>query len=137
MLGLSSCATVITEGAQRIWEDRSAEDQATDLGIAAGILGRLSERDAGLVLDLSTDVWEGRVLLTGVLDSVSEKAAVEKLVREDDQIRRLYSRIRIVTKAAKKNAALRRNQRIMPKRVAASVRLSTISGLRPRSRHSF
>jgi hyperosmotically inducible protein len=37
-----------------------------------------------------------------VLDSVSEKAAVEKLVRKDDQIKRLYSRIRIVTKAAKK-----------------------------------
>ena len=101
MLGLTSCTTVITEGAQKIWEDRSTEDQATDLGISAGILGRLSERDAGLVLDLSTDVWEGRVLLTGVLDSASEKAAVGKLVRQDDKIKRLYSQIRIVTKAEK------------------------------------
>jgi osmotically-inducible protein OsmY len=100
-LFLTGCATVITEGAQRIWEDRSAEDQAIDLGISGGILSRLSERDAGLVIDVSTDVWEGRVLLTGVLDSASEKAAVEKLARQDDQIKRVYSHIRIVSKAAK------------------------------------
>ena len=85
-LFLTGCATVITEGAQRIWEDRSAEDQAIDLGISGGILSRLSERDAGLVIDVST---------------ASEKAAVEKLARQDDQIKRVYSHIRIVSKAAK------------------------------------
>jgi hyperosmotically inducible protein len=100
-LYLSGCTTVITEGAQKLWEDRSTEDQATDIKIGSSILKRLSDRDTGLLLDVSTDVWEQRVLLTGVLDKASEKAVVEKLVRSDGRIKRFYSNVRIVSKADK------------------------------------
>ncbi len=106
-LGLGGCTTLVTEVAQKAWEDRTTEDQATDTKIAAGILERLFDRDKGLVIDVSADVWEQRVLLTGTLDNAKERAAVEGLVRKDKRIKRLYRHIRIVSKNAK---AARRKQ---------------------------
>ncbi len=100
-LSLSGCTTIVTEVAQKAWEDRTTEDQATDTKIAAGILKRLADRDKGLILDVSTDVWEQRVLLTGTLDNAKERAAVEGLVRKDKRIKRLYRHITIVSKKAK------------------------------------
>ena len=100
-LGLGGCATLVTEVAQKAWEDRTTEDQATDTKIAAGILKRLFDRDKGLVIDVSTDVWEQRVLWTGTLDNAKERAAVEGLVRKDKRIKRLYRHIRIVSTKAK------------------------------------
>jgi osmotically-inducible protein OsmY len=100
-LGLGGCTTIVTELAQKAWEDRTTEDQATDTKIAAGVLNRLADRDKGLILDVSTDVWEQRVLLTGTLDNAKERAAVEALVRKDKRIKRLYRHIKIVSKKAK------------------------------------
>ncbi len=102
-LGLAGCTTVVTETAQKAWEDRSTEDQVTDTKIGAGILKRLADRDEGLLLDVSTDVWEQRVLLTGVLDNAAEKKAVEGLVGADDRIKRLYSHVKVVSKAEKES----------------------------------
>jgi hyperosmotically inducible protein len=100
-LGSPGCTSVVSEVAQKAWEDRSTADQAADLEISSGIVRRLSDRDAGLLLDVSTDVWERRVLLTGALDSLAEKTAVERLVKNDRRIRRVYSHIRIVSTADK------------------------------------
>ncbi len=97
MLGASGCATIVTAAAQKAWEDRTTGDQVTDTKIAAGILKRLSDRDKGLIIDVSTDVWEQRVLLTGTLDSGKERAAVVRLVRKDKRIKRLYRHIKIVS----------------------------------------
>lgn len=101
LIGLGGCATLVTEVVQKAWEDRTTEDQATDTKIAVGILKRLAGRDKGLVIDVSTDVWEQRVLLTGTLDNAKERAAVERLVRRDKRIKRLYRHIRIVSNKAK------------------------------------
>ena len=100
-LGISGCTTVVSEAAKKAWEDRSTADQAADLEISSGIVKRLSDRDAGLLLDVSTDVWERRVLLTGTLDSAAEKAAVERLVKSVPGTRQVYSQLRIVSKADK------------------------------------
>ena len=100
-LGLGGCVTVMTEAAQKAWEDRTTDDQVIDTKIAAGILERLANRDKGLVIDVSTDVWEQRVLLTGTLDSAKERSAVVRLVREDKRIKKLYRHIVIVSKAKK------------------------------------
>lgn len=101
-LGVGGCTTIVTEVAQKAWEDRSTDDQVIDTKIGAGILNRLADRDKGLLLDVSTDVWEQRVLLTGTLDNAREKRAVEALVRKDARIKRFHSHIRIVSKKARK-----------------------------------
>lgn len=43
----------------------------------------MSDKDKNLLLDVSADVWEGRVLLTGTLDSRKTRREVLSLVRRD------------------------------------------------------
>ncbi len=80
----------------------------TDAKIYGGILSRLADKDKKLLLDVSADVWEGRVLLTGTLDSRKTHREVLSLVRRDKRIRKFYDEVRIVTKAEKER---RRKQR--------------------------
>ena len=42
---LSSCASVVTNAAQKAWESRSTEDQVTDSKIHTGILDKLKDKD--------------------------------------------------------------------------------------------
>ena len=65
----AGCTTVMIETGKKAFEDRTTEDQVTDAKITTGILSRFSDKDKGLLLDVSADVWEQRVLLTGTLDS--------------------------------------------------------------------
>ena len=104
----AGCVPVAIEAAKKAWEDRSTEDQVTDAKIYGGILSRLSDKDKNLLLDVSADVWEGRVLLTGTFDSRKTHREVLSLVRRDKRIRGFYEEVRIVTKAEKER---RRKQR--------------------------
>ena len=101
--GLTACTTtqVVTGAAKAAFEDRKTETQILDTKITAGILGRLAGRDKMLVIDVTADVWENRVLVTGTLDDASERAAVIKLMREDERISDVYDEIQIVTPAEK------------------------------------
>jgi osmotically-inducible protein OsmY len=106
IIGLSllisgGCATVYQETAARVWQDRSGQDQKVDLKIHTSILDRLSDKDKGLLLDVSADVWEQRVMLTGTLDDPGVHKEVLKLAKQDDRIKELYDHIQIVTKEEK------------------------------------
>jgi osmotically-inducible protein OsmY len=92
---------VVTSAAQKAWENRSTEDQVTDTKIHTGILDRVKNKDKGLLLDISVDVWEQRVMITGTLDDSNVRSAIESLAREDSRIKVLHNEIQIVTKAEK------------------------------------
>jgi osmotically-inducible protein OsmY len=98
---MSGCASVVTSAAQKAWEIRSTEDQVTDAKIHSGILDRVKNKDKGLLLDVSVDVWEQRVMITGTLDDSTVRSAIESLAREDTRIKSLHNEIQIVTKAEK------------------------------------
>ncbi len=53
------------------------------------------------MLDISVDVWEQRVMITGTLDDSNVRSEIEALAREDTRIKVLYNEIQIVTKAEK------------------------------------
>ncbi len=72
-----------------------------DLKIHTSILDRLSDKDKGLLLDVSADVWEQRVMLTGTLDDSAVHKEVIKLAKQDDRIKKFYDHIQIVTKEEK------------------------------------
>ncbi len=94
---LNGCTTLVTETAMKAFEDRTTEDQVTDAKIATGILERLSDKDKGLLLDVGTDVWEKRVLLTGALENSTLRSEVESLVRSDTRIQKVYNKIQIAS----------------------------------------
>ncbi|MBL4665235.1 MAG: BON domain-containing protein [Nitrospinaceae bacterium] len=101
LIFMSGCASIVTSAAQKAWENRSTEDQVTDAKIHSGILDRVKNKDKGLLLDVSVDVWEQRVMITGTLDDSNVRSAIENLAREDSRIKSLHNEIQIVTKAEK------------------------------------
>ncbi len=65
LLILSGCAAIAAQMAaqvaEKIYEDRSAGQQLTDVKIHARILKFLANRNPELPIDVNTDVWGGRV----------------------------------------------------------------------------
>lgn len=96
VLGLAGCTRLAIKAAEAALEDRTTEDQVTDTKISTGITTRLADKDAKLVLAVSADVWEQRVLLTGAVSDASIKKEVVALVKEDSRIREVYDEILIV-----------------------------------------
>ena len=101
VLLLSGCTQVLTEAAQKAYEDRTTEDQVLDGKIAAAFLDKLTGKDAGLALDVSMDVWEQRAMVTGVVDSPSLKNEILGMAKADSRIKTLYDHISVVTTAEK------------------------------------
>lgn len=97
---LPGCTTVVSEGAKKAFEDRSLDDQNTDIRMASGYFAALVEKDKNLALDVSLDVWEQRVLITGALTDARQRQQVEQLVRTDKRTRAVYNEILLVSKDA-------------------------------------
>ena len=96
-----SATSVVTSGVQKALETRTTEDQLTDAKIHTGILDRVKDKDKSLLLDISVDVWEQRVMITGTLDDNNVRSEIESLARQDTRIKTLYNEIQIVSKAEK------------------------------------
>lgn len=92
---LSGCFPLVIEVAQKAWEARSTQDQVRDAVIHTGILNRMMEKDPTLPLEIRTDVWESRVLLTGKVNDLVLAAEVEHLARQDGSVRAVYNRIQV------------------------------------------
>lgn len=95
------CSVVVTEVAQKAWEDRTTETQVTDVKIHTRILQFLTDIDGQLPIDVTTDVWRRRVMFTGAIDSAALRGRIEKHARADTRTRAVYNHIRIVSKKEK------------------------------------
>ncbi len=93
----AGCPNLVLEAGKKAFETRTTDDQVLDTKIGGGILSRLSDKDKGLLLDVSSDTWEQRVLLTGTLDSPEVRDEVLALVKSDERIKLVYDEIQIVT----------------------------------------
>ena len=97
-LGTTGCVQLAIEGAKKVLEDRSTEDQVTDTKVTTGILSRLSGKDKTLLIDINVDVWEGRVMLSGTVADATVRREVVTVARADQRIRVLYDEIQVVSK---------------------------------------
>lgn len=91
------CQSVIIEAGKKAFEDRSTGDQVTDIELAASIATDLGSRDKSLLLDVSTDVWEQRVLLTETVTDQKVREEIVAQVKADARVKALYDEIQIVT----------------------------------------
>lgn len=91
----SATQTAATEGAKAAIEDRSAADQATDLRISTEIAADVLGESAGLFLDVSADVWEQRVMLTGSVEEAADKAKAAELVAAIDGVKQVINEIQV------------------------------------------
>ena len=81
------------KGVKSALEDRSLKRQVEDTKIHANLLQEYLRFDSGLPVDVNTDVWEGRVLLTGVVDAERKREAVLSIARGDPRIKAVYDHI--------------------------------------------
>ncbi len=74
-------------------EDRPLLRKIEDAKIHANLLKEYFRVDSGLPVDVNTNVWEGRVLLTGVVDAERKREAVLRIAGSDPRIRAVYNHI--------------------------------------------
>ncbi len=100
---LYGCAVVavpvVTEVAVRAYEERTAEQQITDAKIHTRALNFFLNK-GGDPVELNTDVWQRRVMLTGTMNDPRLRDYMVSRIREDGRVRALYTHVRIVTKEA-------------------------------------
>lgn len=94
---VSACSPVsmMTSTGGLALEDRSTSDQARDTEIRLIASKRLLEEDSALFRAVGTQVWEGRVLLTGAVVRPENKLRVDKIVRGVPGVRDVINEIRV------------------------------------------
>lgn len=112
---LSACSTTAMNSVlQAAIQDRVTEDLIIDLRIEKDFAEKLAEIDKELVMDVSFDVWEQRVLLTGVLDSAQSINQVLAIASADNRIKTIYNEILLVTKEQRAKRRKQNEQKDQP-----------------------
>jgi len=128
-LNLGACTAVVMETARMVREDRTTGHQWTDTQITTSILSNLNEKNSGLLLDVSVDVWEQRVLLTGTVTAQQMRQDLVREVKADPRVQKVHDEIQVVTKEeqARRRAAtkLTPTQREGTDRVISDVWIET------------
>ena len=106
LAGCSWAPTVATNGinvGRAISADRSLFNVLDDKGIKNTINNALL--DEALLLNINTDVYQGRVMLTGSAKDAATRQKVEDLARKVDGVRELYNEIQVTDKSWLKSYA--------------------------------
>ena len=76
-------------------EDRTLGDAGTDLRIKSNILKAFADEAKGLLVDVSTDVYEGQVLLTGSVKKPEDRTKAEALTQKIEGVRQIFNEIQV------------------------------------------
>jgi osmotically-inducible protein OsmY len=91
VLATSSCATAVvvgagTEATRTVLQERTTMDALEDTKIQLSLNNKLISHSAQLFGDVSTDVQEGRVVLTGSVPTREDKITATRLAWETDGV---------------------------------------------------
>ena len=99
LIGTSGCAGLIvgagaTAGVAA-YEQRSVGDQAKDIKIHTQITSAWLQYDQMFPIDFGVEVYEGRVLLTGIAKEEQKRADAVRLAWTADGVREVYNEIQV------------------------------------------
>lgn len=100
LIGLSACTqpTGLLNVATSPAEDRSFDALKSDTQIALDINDvLLGEKYRDLFFDISTDVYDGRVMLTGTVKTPADRQRATELVRQVKGVKDLYNDLQVAT----------------------------------------
>jgi osmotically-inducible protein OsmY len=97
MLSACTSPTALIDEATTPAEDRSFSDSTADAGIKLDINKRLIQQNAKLFVDVNTVVYEGRVLLTGKVETQGAHDTAERIVQQTPNVREVINEIVITT----------------------------------------
>lgn len=101
--GTSGCAI---DAATTVAEDRRFSQVIADTEIKADINKRLlTQKNRDLFFDVSTDIYEGRVMLTGSVKIARDRQRAGALVNGLRGVRTLYNEIQVTNEGGFKNTA--------------------------------
>jgi len=87
-------------------EDRRFGQVATDAEIRLDINKRvLNGKNQDLFFDLKTNVYEGRVMLTGAVESAINRTRIENLAKGIPGVRTIYNNVQVTAAGGFKNTA--------------------------------
>jgi osmotically-inducible protein OsmY len=96
---LSGCIAVVAGTAAGGYtlasEQRSPQQLARDAAIGATAHKVWADANTDLARDADTTVYDGRVLITGIVPNADMKAMAERLVRPIDGVREVYNEIQV------------------------------------------
>ncbi len=87
--------TIIKDAIEAAVEDRSAEDIATDTRIKASITATIADQMGTDVISINSDVYEQDVMLTGIVESLEQRATAEDVIRDIEGIKLVLNQIMI------------------------------------------
>lgn len=87
-------------------EDRSSADAATDVKIKASIAAKVIDKMSSDVIAITSDVYEQRVMLTGIVETAEQKQKAGELVKTVERVKRLYNELRVVTKVDREKGSV-------------------------------
>jgi osmotically-inducible protein OsmY len=107
-LALAGCSspTMMLDAATTVAEDRSMSQVATDVGLKFDINAKLlSNKYRDLFLDVNTNVYENRVMLTGSVETGSHKRRATLLVRGIKGITKVINELQVTDDGSLKDTA--------------------------------
>ncbi|HYM33544.1 MAG TPA: BON domain-containing protein [Candidatus Cybelea sp.] len=76
-------------------QERSVEDAVRDARIKVDVNSVLLQKDEKLFIKTSIDVVEGRVMLTGIMQTEQAKAEAERLTWQVEGVKQVYNELQI------------------------------------------
>ena len=91
-----SSPTAILDAATSVAEDRSIDRLRDDAQIKIDINGKLlAEKYRDLFLEVSTNVYEGNVLVTGTVKSTSDRRRATLLISEVEGVKKIFNELQV------------------------------------------
>lgn len=107
---LNGCAIVVVkEVVDRIVEARTAREQFIDAQIGLRITTEMEKRNSALLFDVNVDVWRGKVMQTGVVESAAIRDEVVRLAQMSEDVSAVYDEIQIVPQKPRRRDMLIQN----------------------------
>lgn len=103
---LAACTPgTMIDAATTVAEDRSASDVGADTTIKAKLAKALVETDGAPFVALGTDVYQGRVMLTGAVKTAEARNVAVRLARNIEGVREVIDEIQVTLDGSLKNTA--------------------------------
>ncbi len=97
--GLSGCVPAVVAGAGAVGtsalQERGMGGTAQDTAIRTGINARMFDSDVEMLRQVDLTVYDGRVMLTGVVDTAAQKARAGDIARSTNGVRDVYNHIQV------------------------------------------
>ena len=107
-LVLAGCSspTMMLDAATTVAEERSMSQVASDVGLKIDINAKLlSNKYRDLFLDVNTNVYENRVMLTGSVETVSHKRRATLLARSIKGVTKVINELQVTDDGSLKETA--------------------------------